>query len=58
MIPTGNDKDVIVDRALLISSIERVGIFSEAFAMKFDFAANDLGSHERVRRCGRMAGGL
>ena len=42
VIPTGNDKDVIVDRALLISSIERVGIFSEAFAMKFDFAANEL----------------
>ena len=42
VIPRNNTKEVLVDRVALISSIERVGIFSEAFAMKFDFASNEL----------------
>ena len=42
VIPKDNDKIVIVDRAALIASIERVGIFSEAYSMKFEFANNEL----------------
>ena len=42
VIPTGNDKIVLIDRMALIAAIERVGIFSEANSMKFEFAANEV----------------
>lgn len=42
VIPTGNDKTVIIDRFVLMSAIERVGLFSEAQSMKFEIANNEI----------------
>ena len=42
VIPKDNNNIVTVDRAALIASIERVGIFSEAYSMKFEFGNNEL----------------
>lgn len=42
VIPKGNDNAVLVDREALSAAIERVGIFAESFAMKFEFASNEV----------------
>ena len=42
VIPASNDNVVVIDRAALVAAIDRVGIFSEAHSMKFDFVANEL----------------
>ena len=42
VIPKGNDKEVIIDRNMLVAAIERVGVFSEAHSMKFEIATNEL----------------
>ena len=42
VIPTGNDNVGEIDRAVLLAAIDRVGIFSEANSMKFDFMTGEL----------------
>lgn len=42
VIPKGNDNIITIDRALLVSAIERVGVFAEAQSMKFDFSNGEL----------------
>lgn len=42
VIPKGNTKVVIVDREAFIDSVYRVGLFSEANSMKFEFANNEI----------------
>lgn len=42
VIPKENTNVVTIDRASLMSAIDRVGIFSDSFSMKFIFADNTL----------------
>ena len=45
VIPTGNDKKIVLDRAELIGSIDRVSVFSaesDSFSMNFKFGNNAL----------------
>ena len=37
VIPKDNQNEVLVDRAAFVSAIERVGVFSEEYSMKFAF---------------------
>ena len=43
VIPQNNEIEIDVDRIALMSAIERVGVFSEAYAMHFDIANAEIG---------------
>ena len=42
VIPTSNDKTVVVDRMQLIGAIERVSVFADGNTLKLNFANNNL----------------
>lgn len=42
VIPQDNENAVVIDRALFVAAIERVGIFSEAHSMKFDIENGEI----------------
>lgn len=40
VVPQANDKEIVVDRQMLISAIERVSVFTQESSVKFEFGDN------------------